>query len=685
MDDSFSLLTLDFDPASLKLPQLRGVLLENGIEYPSNAKKKELLSIYNNKVKKQKSKSSKRKSKTPSRPEEADEQIIIVDSDDVSRSEEPKEPKPQESRESKPNESEESKESREEPKESKAKESVKPKKERRKSGKRDILDSKETQKSAAGTPSKLVLTSPSDSTRKPPNVSTSPFDSAKKPSNKGNVFDVSSDSDSDLFLAKKHKLQETLPRKDHKKRKTSKEHKDIPKDISKEGPKEGPKEELKEEPQKVPQNVSIPEKTPVSIDTQTDSKASKDEVLLDKKASAPQLPPREESKPENPSIASPSSSDAHSLHVDHVNNTISGGAFGILSHDSVQDNAHSFDSALAKLKNEDISRDHHVLKEEKDAELARLLGLDFKSVKPKQKGKRSITPRRPIVILEKRLSLNPDSFVEDSRSRVFPRDEFLNIALPEKPSLRYSFDTDEEDDTDVEEDHKESGSGDIADDSVAQKSLKSLPPKVRLNIPKRKVAYALQFIGLWIALLGSLLFGYWYREQTFLVGYCGKEMYKPTVPASGDSFGLLVKLGSYLDDNFRPECVACPQHARCFSNLQLGCYEDFVEYKPWYFDLVPMLDPYAKKCVPDSKKAEKVELMIEEALNLLRARNANKNCGRTPIDSFEAGIHVDELHDLLLALKAPYITEEEFEELWERSVVELEKEPEITVRQVAPF
>lgn len=77
--------------------------------------------------------------------------------------------------------------------------------------------------------------------------------------------------------------------------------------------------------------------------------------------------------------------------------------------------------------------------------------------------------------------------------------------------------------------------------------------------------------------------------------------------------------------------------------------------------------------------------MIEEALDLLRARNANIQCGLTSVDNFEAGIESRELHDLLLALKAPYITEEEFEELWKRSVVELEKEPEITVRQVANF
>lgn len=73
--------------------------------------------------------------------------------------------------------------------------------------------------------------------------------------------------------------------------------------------------------------------------------------------------------------------------------------------------------------------------------------------------------------------------------------------------------------------------------------------------------------------------------------------------------------------------------------------------------------------------------MIDVALDLLRSRNADKNCGGSP-DHLDAGLNTTELHDLLLMMKAPYITRVEFEELWERLVVELEKEPEVIVRQV---
>lgn len=186
--------------------------------------------------------------------------------------------------------------------------------------------------------------------------------------------------------------------------------------------------------------------------------------------------------------------------------------------------------------------------------------------------------------------------------------------------------------------------------------------------------FAFTFIS-WIVLVLSGLFAFWYREQQFLIGYCGHEINRVTFPQSENPWVNMAT--EYLDNNFKPACVPCPPHARCFSNLELGCFEDFVEYKPWN----NFLKPYNKRCVPDTKKAEKLEIMIDVALDLLRTKNANVQCGQsTNIE--DSGIKLQELHDLLLSMKAPYITNEEFEELWQRSIVELEKESEVIVRQV---
>lgn len=181
-------------------------------------------------------------------------------------------------------------------------------------------------------------------------------------------------------------------------------------------------------------------------------------------------------------------------------------------------------------------------------------------------------------------------------------------------------------------------------------------------------------LAAWLFLAGAGLFGAWYYQQLYIVGYCGHEINTTTFSSRPEP--VVRALGVWLDSHARPECIPCPQHARCFANLELGCYEDFIEHRPWN----NFLFPGNRRCVPDLKKAEKLELMIENAKDLLREKNARRQCGRAPDDV--AGILARDLHDFLLEMKAPYITEAEFEELWRRLVDELAKEPEIIVRQV---
>lgn len=324
----------------------------------------------------------------------------------------------------------------------------------------------------------------------------------------------------------------------------------------------------------------------------------------------------------------------------------------------------SFDSALSKLKRETHSEDILTPNEKKE-ELAKLLNIDVNSIKPKAKDRRSITPRRPIII--------PQALLSRSSEKTSTKSE-INQALEDE----LSSDEEEEDQSvDTILDFSEKKQPDLLKENSNKKSTKTQkkPPAARPSVLR-----AVTYFSLWLSLVGVLLFGYWYREQTFLVGYCGQEIYRKTIPDTPDTSRILVGLGDYLDTNYKPVCVECPQHARCFPRLEIACYDDFVVSAPWYYSYVPNFNLRAQKCIPDTKKAEKIEIMIDVALDLLRARNAHENCGRSEKDDVGAGLEVTELHDLLLALKAPYITEEEFEELWDRSVVELEKEPEIIVR-----
>ncbi|KAI5965394.1 uncharacterized protein KGF55_001615 [Candida pseudojiufengensis] len=195
--------------------------------------------------------------------------------------------------------------------------------------------------------------------------------------------------------------------------------------------------------------------------------------------------------------------------------------------------------------------------------------------------------------------------------------------------------------------------------------------------PPLKISQILLTFLTWLFIVGSGIFGYWYYEQRFLVGYCGQEIDQITF---GDTkYSILDKLGDFLDTYCKPKCIPSPSNSRCFKNLEIGCFEDFMEYKPWY----DIILPGNKRCIPDTKKAEKLEIMIDVALDLIRSKNAAVSCGKSTND-FESGISLEDLHDLLLSMKANYITIEEFEELWKRSIIELEKEPDIIVRQFEP-
>ncbi|ABN65394.2 Spliced mRNA and Cell cycle regulated gene [Scheffersomyces stipitis CBS 6054] len=308
---------------------------------------------------------------------------------------------------------------------------------------------------------------------------------------------------------------------------------------------------------------------------------------------------------------------------------------------TVEEEVQNFDQELQRIKNKETASI--------DMALASELGIAVQGLAPV-----IATPRIESSSTSKK---SPESHhhILTPKPRLVPINQQINELIEEQD------DVEEEDDEEIKVEIDAHG------EEEEEVELESHPEQVKVNRPLTPVLFT---FFTWIVIVSAGLFGYWYREQTFLSGYCGQEIDKPTFPYADNV--ILKTIGNYLDANFKPECVPCPSHARCFPYLELGCFEDFIEFKPWD----NFLKPYNKKCIPDSKKAEKLEIMIDVALDLLRSKNANVQCGQST-NNEEAGIELGDLHDLLLSMKAPYITIEEFEELWQRSIIELEKEPEV--------
>lgn len=681
----------DFDPSSLKVAQLRGILFDNEVEFPSNAKKKELVHLFHENIG---GGAVKPKKKSKAR------ELVILDAPPLKSIEVEDE-----------NE--------------------------------DITTSPET---AANT----SISESAKGKKRKSMYSGLELKFSDSPT-KGNVFEIDTDSESEILSPKKRSKtsRASTPQTETKKKAKSpgvkspmvKSPEATPSKVA--PPKANSSDRSRAStpskpskaivtPSKAAKSAVTPVKSALAKSTASPSgtvklesgSGSKHEHLSESTTGTPFASSRKSPQTVKPKIESPkivsgspvswSPKDvylAHSLPSFQTATQLS----------DVSDNATGFDLALKKLKQEDehfndtvallsdISRDtsrhNHSRKDTTDADLAKLLGVDLHSVKPKPKGRRVISPRNPIIIQKKRLAYSETlSENEEEKDNVVSDEDVTdeesedgNEQSETESELRYEHE-ERKSESEEEDEHEESGTEDINETDRKKSQINGEKTKSKtqsrskvLGTHSTKSSFRKSFFWFFLSLLSwtllaaLTLFAYWYREQTFLVGYCGQEIYTTTIPDTPDTPGFLVKAGAYLDEHFRPQCVDCPQHARCFPNLEMGCYDDFVEFAPWYFPYMPVVDPTLKRCIPDTKRAEKIEIMIDVALDLLRARNAHKNCGRLPEDDVSAGIEMNDLHDLLLAMKAPYITLEEFEELWRRSVVELEKEPEIIVRQVTRF
>lgn len=186
----------------------------------------------------------------------------------------------------------------------------------------------------------------------------------------------------------------------------------------------------------------------------------------------------------------------------------------------------------------------------------------------------------------------------------------------------------------------------------------------------------------------------WYREQRILVGYCGTEINQPTFSNTENEY--LLKVEEILQD-LKPACLECPENAICLPNLKIECKQDYIVKESWY-KLHGVL-PVSDYCVKDQEKENIISEVLSKTLELLRTRNANIKCGDG--DDLEVGISDEELYEFffhskkvsMFLLLSCYlgvtnniiqstISDEEFDEIWLKVLQDLEREPEITVRQV---
>ena len=114
--------------------------------------------------------------------------------------------------------------------------------------------------------------------------------------------------------------------------------------------------------------------------------------------------------------------------------------------------------------------------------------------------------------------------------------------------------------------------------------------------------------------------------------------------------------------------------------MKLKCKPDY-KLAPSKLDFLEII-PAQGQCVKDDKKQQLVSEVVEKSLEFLRAKNAQISCGDGK-DDIESGMTEDTLYQIFNEARAPWINDDEFEDLWIQVIKDLTEEPEIIWRQVS--
>lgn len=248
------------------------------------------------------------------------------------------------------------------------------------------------------------------------------------------------------------------------------------------------------------------------------------------------------------------------------------------------------------------------------------------------------------------------------------------ISTPELPT-KHDIDAMEEK---LKEEEEKIREGDEKPERAVGPENKNKPKTAHIKAFVHCVGRFLFKVSTFVLIVLPILFGLWYREQRVLVGYCGHEINLPTFQ-NPDNLQVIDGVESFLEQ-YKPQCLPCPENAICYPYMRIKCKPDYA-ITPSKLSLYGLF-PVSDYCVKDSKKEKLISEVVKKSLELLRTKNSQIKCGESDND-FESGITEEELHQIFYESRAPWINDEEFNDLWVQVVEDLKNEPEIIWRQVS--
>ncbi|EUC51231.1 hypothetical protein COCMIDRAFT_31376 [Bipolaris oryzae ATCC 44560] len=188
-----------------------------------------------------------------------------------------------------------------------------------------------------------------------------------------------------------------------------------------------------------------------------------------------------------------------------------------------------------------------------------------------------------------------------------------------------------------------------------------LPPRKRQK--KDKATGTIKAMAGTILLTATAAFAGVWRQEKINVGFCG--IGREATALAG------VEIPSWADQ-ILPQCEPCPPHAQCYRGLNVRCDPDFIK-KDHPLSLGGLV-PLPPTCEPDSEKTRKVNGIANRAVEVLRQRKAQYECGEPdaeghPVESPEVS-EID-LKEQMAAQKSKSLTDQEFSDLFDRAFPEL--------------
>ncbi|KAF2676619.1 sister chromatid separation protein-like protein [Lentithecium fluviatile CBS 122367] len=194
-----------------------------------------------------------------------------------------------------------------------------------------------------------------------------------------------------------------------------------------------------------------------------------------------------------------------------------------------------------------------------------------------------------------------------------------------------------------------------------------LPPRRRKQ--SSKAAGTIKAFSLTLLTTALAVFGGVWRQEKYAVGFCG---------VGQDSTSLAGVDIPEFANALLPRCEPCPPHAICYKNLEVQCDKDFVkkEHPLALGGLVPL----PPTCEADTEKTRKVTMVANRAVQILRKRRAQYECGEPDAEGNivqNADVSVEDIKRDIFAQKVKSMSNEEFEDLFARAIGETKLREEV--------